>query len=127
MPVSTSPTARHWTNGVLIVVGLLLIGVSAWPDPLAVDPGLRHMGGSWAVYAGAGALTIAALLVGQRWQWRGVAQLLVLAACAVLLRGPAPKSFAGVRHHSNRPRRRVTLAGYRPHRTRRPAYCIPSL
>jgi hypothetical protein len=81
---SESRAARLWSNAVLIVVGLLLVGVSAWPDPLAVNPPARAMGSSWAVYALAGALTLLALLFAQSWRWRGLARFLALAACAVL-------------------------------------------
>jgi hypothetical protein len=84
---SESRAARLWSNAVLIVVGLLLVGVGAWPDPLAVNPPVRSMGSSWAVYVLAGVLSLLALLAAQRWRWRGLARVLTLAACVVLAFG----------------------------------------
>jgi hypothetical protein len=84
-----SRAARLWSNAVLMVVGLLSIGVGAWPDPVAVYPPARSIGPSWAVYSLAGALTLMALLTAQRRQWRGLARFLTLAACAVLGYGVA--------------------------------------
>lgn len=59
---SESRGARVWSNGVLIVVGVVLFAVGAWPDPLAINPPARATGGSWTVYVLAAVLTLLALL-----------------------------------------------------------------
>src|SRR4051812_8029789 len=86
-PSSEARSARLWSNAVLIVVGLVLFAVGAWPDPLAVNPPARVSGSSWSVYVLAGALTLLALLAAQSWRWRGLARVLTLGASAVLAYG----------------------------------------
>jgi len=41
----------------------------------------------WPTYAAAGGLTLIALFTGQRWEWRTLARLLLIAAVVVLVAG----------------------------------------
>lgn len=84
---SESRGARIWSNAVLIVVGVVLFAVGAWPDPLAINPPARATGSSWTVYVLAAVLTLLALLTAQSWRWRGLARVLTLGASAVLVYG----------------------------------------
>ena len=87
-PVSADPKTRQWTNLVLIVVSLTLIGFATWPGiPSSDNPAVAERGRPWAVYAGAGALSAVALLAAQRWQTRHLAQVCIAAACGILVWG----------------------------------------
>lgn len=95
-PAATNPATRLWTNVVLIAVGLAFIGLAAWPGiPSPDNPAVAELGRPWAVYAGAGVLTIAALFAAQRWQTRHLAQLCIIAACCFLVWGLVSYSALG--------------------------------
>jgi hypothetical protein len=58
-----------------------------WYPPFATTPEAPQAITLWPIYAIAGGLTLSALLLGQRWEWRVLARLLLLAAVVVLVIG----------------------------------------
>ncbi len=83
-------TRRHWADVAVIVVGLGLFGLAVWFPPFTTTAGageVRAVHSVWPIYAVAGGLTLIALLAGQRWQWRNLARLLLIAAVVVLAVG----------------------------------------
>jgi hypothetical protein len=79
---------RHWADIMVILSGLLLWGLAIWPTPFVNTAGeVAGRLAVWQIYAAAGLLTLGGLLVGQRWQWRGIARTLLLGAVAVLAYG----------------------------------------
>jgi cell division protein FtsW (lipid II flippase) len=85
-----STTRRHWADVAVILAGLVLIGLAVWYPPFTATTGageVRNVHSVWPVYALAGALTLMALLLGQRWQWRTLARLLLVGAVLVLVIG----------------------------------------
>ncbi len=83
-------TRRHWADVAVIVVGLGLFGLAVWFPPFTTTAGageVRAVHSVWPIYAGAGGLTLIALLAGQRWEWRNLARLLLIAAVVVLAVG----------------------------------------
>lgn len=90
MQETPSRTRRHWADVAVILVGLGLFGLAVWFPPFTTTGGageVRTVHAVWPVYATAGGLTLIALFAGQRWQWRGFARLLLIAAVAVLIVG----------------------------------------
>lgn len=78
---------RWWADVAVIFVGLALVGLAVWSPPFSPSSEVRNVVAAWQVYALAGGLSLAALLVGQRWQWRTIARLMLLAAAIVLIVG----------------------------------------
>jgi hypothetical protein len=81
---------RHWADVAVIIVGLGLFGLAVWFPPFTTRGGadeVRSVHSLWPIYATAGGLTLIALLVGQRWEWRTFARILLIAAVAVLVFG----------------------------------------
>jgi hypothetical protein len=90
MPDTPTRTRRHWADVAVIIVGLGLFGLAVWFPPFTTTAGaddVRSAPAVWPTYALAGGLTLIALFAGQRWQWRTVARLLLIAAVIVLAAG----------------------------------------
>jgi hypothetical protein len=81
---------RHWADVAIILVGLGLFGLAIWFPPFTTTTGagevltVHHV---WPIYATAGGLTLLGLFLGQRWEWRILARLLLIAAVIVLAVG----------------------------------------
>ena len=75
---------RLWADVAVILAGLMLWGLAIWPTPFVDRPEVAGQLTIWQVYAGAGILTIAGFLLGQRGQWRTIARILLLGAVVVL-------------------------------------------
>ena len=75
---------RVWADVAVILAGLMLWGLAIWPTPFVDRPEVAGQLTVWQVYAGAGILTIAGFLLGQRRQWRTIARILLLGAVVVL-------------------------------------------
>jgi hypothetical protein len=83
-------TRRHWADVAVIIVGLGLFGLAIWFPPFTTTTGATEVKSAptvWPIYALAGGLTLVALFAGQRWQWRTLARVLLIAAVAVLVVG----------------------------------------
>jgi hypothetical protein len=81
-------TRRHWADVAVILVGLGLFGLAIWFPPFTTTGGadeVRSVPILWPYYAAAGGFTVIALFLGQRWQWRTVARLLLIGAVVVLV------------------------------------------
>jgi hypothetical protein len=81
---------RHWADVAVILVGLGLFGLAIWFPPFTTTTGAGEVQGVhsvWPIYAVAGGLTLVALFLGQRWQWRTFARSLLVAAAIVLVVG----------------------------------------
>jgi hypothetical protein len=81
---------RHWADVAVILCGLGLFGLAVWFPPFTTTTGadeVRSAPSLWPIYAGAGGLTLVALFLGQRWEWRTFARILLIAAVAVLVYG----------------------------------------
>jgi len=78
---------RHWADIAVILAGLGLFGLAIWPTPFVSNSEVGGRLTVWQVYALAGGLTLAGLLIGQRWQWRAIARALLFGAVAVLAFG----------------------------------------
>jgi peptidoglycan/LPS O-acetylase OafA/YrhL len=78
---------RRWADVVLIVVGLSLFGLAVWFPPFSTTDEAPQAISLWPNYALAGGLILAALLLGQRWDWLWVSRLMLLAAVVVLIIG----------------------------------------
>jgi hypothetical protein len=90
MQDTPSTERRHWADIAVILVGLGLFGLAIWYPPFTSTTGaeeVRNVHSLWPVYAVAGGLTLIALLLGQRWQWRTLARLLLVGAILVLAIG----------------------------------------
>src|SRR5687767_1998970 len=88
MPESPESRRRHWAAVVVISSGLLLLGLAIWPPPFV---NTEEVGGAltvWQVYALAGGLTVAGLLLGQRSGRHTLARPLLLGATIALAVGP---------------------------------------
>ena len=83
--MSDTPERRHWADIVLILAGLTLVGLAVWFPPFSTTDEAPHAISLWPNYAMAGALTLIALLLGQRWDWLRFARLLLFAALGVLV------------------------------------------
>jgi hypothetical protein len=83
-------TRRHWADVAVILVGLGLFGLAIWFPPFTTTGGADEVTSVptlWPYYAGAGGLTLIALFLGQRWEWRTVARLMLVGAVIVLVVG----------------------------------------
>jgi hypothetical protein len=81
---------RHWADVAVILVGLGLFGLAIWFPPFTTTAGageVKTAPSVWPTYALAGGLTLVALFLGQRWQWRTFARLLLIGAVVVLAVG----------------------------------------
>lgn len=78
---------RHVADATVIFVGLVLLGLAIWSPPFSPSPQVRNIVSTWQIYAVAGGLSVAALIVGQRWRWRTLARLMLFAAAVVLVTG----------------------------------------
>jgi peptidoglycan/LPS O-acetylase OafA/YrhL len=87
MQESIEQRRRHWADVAVIFVGLVLLGLAIWSPPFSPSPEVRNVISTWQIYAVAGGLSVAALLVGQRWRWRMLARLMLFAAAVVLVTG----------------------------------------
>jgi hypothetical protein len=90
MQDTPSRTRRHWADVAVILVGLGLFGLAMWFPPFTTTGGadeVKSVPTVWPFYAGAGGLTLIALFLGQRWEWRIFARLLLIAAVIVLVAG----------------------------------------
>jgi hypothetical protein len=88
MQDTPSRTRRHWADVAVILVGLGLFGLAIWFPPFTTTGGadeVKSVPTLWPFYAGAGGLTLIALFLGQRWEWRIFARLLLIAAVIVLV------------------------------------------
>jgi hypothetical protein len=86
MAETTEVQRRHWADIVVILAGLMLWGFAIWPTPFANNPEVGRLT-VWPIYAVAGLLTLAGFLLGQRWDWRAVARVMLFAAAGVLAYG----------------------------------------
>jgi hypothetical protein len=87
---NTSTERRHWADIAVIIAGLGLFGLAIWFPPFTTTAGageVRQVHSLWPVYGIAGGLSLIALFLGQRWQWRNLARLLLVGAVAVLVYG----------------------------------------
>jgi hypothetical protein len=87
---NTSRGRRHWADVAVIIAGLGLFGLAVWFPPFTTTTGaeeVRHVHGLWPIYALAGGLSLIALFVGQRWEWRNLARFMLTGAVAVLVYG----------------------------------------
>lgn len=81
---------RHWADVAVIVAGLALFGLAVWFPPFTTTAGageVRTVHSVWPIYASAGGLTLIALFLGQRWEWRTLARVLLLGAVVILVVG----------------------------------------
>jgi hypothetical protein len=78
---------RHWADIAAIVAGLMLMGFAIWPIPFAGTSETGRQVGVWWIYALAGGSSLIGVFLGQRWEFRHLARVLILAAVAVLLYG----------------------------------------
>ena len=78
---------RRWADVAVIIIGLGLFGLAVWYPPFATTSEAPQAISLWPVYAAAGGLTLVGLFVGQRWEWRQVARLLLIVAVAILVVG----------------------------------------
>jgi hypothetical protein len=81
---------RHWADVAIILVGLGLFGLAVWFPPFTTTTGageVRTVHYVWPIYATAGGLTLLGLFLGQRWQRRIFARLLLFGAVIVLAVG----------------------------------------
>jgi hypothetical protein len=87
--VSDTPVRerRHWADVVLILTGLTLWGLAVWFPPFSTTDEAPNAISLWPIYAPAGALTLLALLLGQRWDWLRFARILLFAAVVILAVG----------------------------------------
>jgi hypothetical protein len=87
---NTPRERRHWADVAVIIAGLGLFGLAVWFPPFTTTTGageVRTVHSLWPIYALAGGLSLIALFLGQRWQWRNLARLLLVAAVGVLVYG----------------------------------------
>lgn len=91
MQDTPSRTRRHWADVAVILVGLGLFGLAVWFPPFTTTAGgadeFESVPTLWPYYAGAGGLTLIALFLGQRWEWRTLARLMLVGAVIVLVIG----------------------------------------
>jgi hypothetical protein len=90
MQDTPSRSRRHWADVAVILAGLGLFGLAIWFPPFTTTGGadeVKSVPTLWPFYAGAGGLTLIALFLGQRWEWRNFARLLLIAAVIVLVAG----------------------------------------
>ncbi|HEX2249736.1 MAG TPA: hypothetical protein VHH32_05270 [Gemmatimonadales bacterium] len=90
MQDTPSRTRRHWADVAVLLVGLGLFGLAIWFPPFTTTGGAGEVTSVptlWPYYAGAGGLTLIALFLGQRWEWRTLARLLLVGAVIVLIIG----------------------------------------
>ena len=91
MQDTPSRTRRHWADVAVILVGLGLFGLAVWFPPFTTTAGgadeFKSVPTLWPYYAGAGGLTLIALFLGQRWEWRTLARLMLVGAVIVLVIG----------------------------------------
>ena len=85
MPETPESQRRRWADVAVLIAGLLLSGLAIWPPPFVNAQEVGGRFGVWQVYALAGGLTMAGLVLGQR--WRALARPLLLAAVLVLAAG----------------------------------------
>jgi hypothetical protein len=80
---------RRWADIAVILVGLGLFGLAVWFPPFTTTTGAGEVRPTsvWHIYAIAGGLTLLALFLGQRWQWRTFARVMLIAAVIVLVYG----------------------------------------
>jgi len=89
MQDTPSRERRRWADVAVILCGLGLFVLSIWFPPFTTTTGASETSptSAWPIYGSAGGLTLAALFLGQRWQWRTFARVLLIAAVAVLVYG----------------------------------------
>ena len=90
MPDTPARERRRWADVAVILVGLGLFGLAVWFPPFTTTTGadeVRTVHSVWPIYATAGGLTLLALFLGQRWQWRTLARVMLIGAVIVLLYG----------------------------------------
>jgi hypothetical protein len=84
-----SPASRHWAAVICIVVGVTLLGVSIWPSGLTASAEATRETPlpdvAYVARALSGGLSLAAVLVAQRWRRRALSRLLLWIASAALL------------------------------------------
>lgn len=83
----TEPERRQWADLAIIIVALTLLGMAIWGGPILTEAGeeIAYTHAVWLTYAGAGALSLAAVLAAQRPSLRGLARALVIIAALGLL------------------------------------------
>ncbi len=86
---NTPKARRHWADVAVIVAGLGLFGLAIWFPPFTTTAGAgeARVHTLWPIYGLAGGLSLIALFVGQRWQFRNLARLMLIAAVCVLIYG----------------------------------------
>jgi len=89
MQDTPSRERRRWADVAVILCGLGLFGLAIWFPPFTTTTGSGESAppSVWPIYGGAGGLTLLALFLGQRWQWRTVARILLVAAVVILSYG----------------------------------------
>ena len=91
MQDTPSRTRRHWADVAVILVGLGLFGLAVWFPPFTTTAGgadeFKSVPTLWPYYDGDGGLTLIALFLGQRWEWRTLARLMLVGAVIVLVIG----------------------------------------
>lgn len=83
------PKSRQWADFVVILTGVALLALAIWPGGRTGSAEATQEVGRpdviYMLYVAAGALAVAAVLVGQRWRRRAIARgMLVVAALALL-------------------------------------------
>jgi peptidoglycan/LPS O-acetylase OafA/YrhL len=86
MQDTPSRERRRWADVAVILCGLGLFGLAIWFPPFTTSTGASETTptSSWPIYGSAGGLTLLALFLGQRWEWRTFARILLIAAVVVL-------------------------------------------
>jgi peptidoglycan/LPS O-acetylase OafA/YrhL len=89
MQDTPSRERRRWADVAVILCGLGLFGLAIWFPPFSTTTGAGETAPTiaWPIYGSAGGLTLVALFLGQRWRWRALARVLLVAAVLILAYG----------------------------------------
>jgi hypothetical protein len=87
--MTTSARRVESSDVIAIFTGLALLGLAIWPGPQSASADAAREASNlqvlWMAHAGAGALTLLAVLAAQRWTRRSLARGLLVVAALVLL------------------------------------------
>src|SRR5688572_4672433 len=83
------PAARHWADLLAIITGVILLGIAIWPNEASAtsdaDRETTLTQALWLVHLAAGALTLLAVYLSQRWQRRALGRALLVGSAVLLL------------------------------------------
>ena len=90
MPAALDRAAnRNWADLLAIVTAVSLIGISIWPGTpstsIGADRETTATPALWLAHIASGSLVIMAVFIGQKWQNRSLARLLLVGGAIVLL------------------------------------------